>query len=93
MKGRNKNKSKMSILIGKTTLMLKLFPKPEKQTIKSIYNERLEKLFSRAPSNFGYKSDIEGIMDELAITKEQFKKNIRKPMHKASLYTVPRSNW
>ena len=71
MKGRNKNKSKMSILIGKTTLMLKLFPKPEKQTIKSIYNERLEKLFSRAPSNFGYKSDIEGIMDELAITKEQ----------------------
>ena len=71
MKGRNKNKSKMSILIGKTTLMLKLFPKPEKQTIKSIYNERLEKLFSHAPSNFGYKSDIEGIMEELAITKEQ----------------------
>ena len=69
MKG--KNKSKMSIMIGKTTLMLKLFPKPEKQTIKSIYNERLEKLFSRAPSNFGYISDIEGIMDELALTKEQ----------------------
>ena len=70
MKG--KGGAKMSVLLGKALLNLQLNKKPsEKFTIKHIYNERLEKLFSRLPSNFGYKSDIEAILNELAITKEQ----------------------
>ena len=64
-------KPKMSVVIGKASLMLKLFNKDKKHSIKNIYNDRLEKLFSHPPSNFGYKSDIEGILNELALTKEQ----------------------
>ena len=64
-------KPKMSVVIGKASLMLKLFNKDQKHSIKNIYNDRLEKLFSHPPSNFGYKSDIEGILNELALKKEQ----------------------
>ena len=70
---KRKNKGIRSSVTGKkTTLKLKLStPNVEKNAIKHLYNERLEKLFSQRPSNFGYQSDIEGIMNELAITKDQ----------------------
>ena len=66
-----KNRYKKSVFIGKGLLNLTLAKKPEKFTIKNLYSERLEKLFSHQASNFGYQSDIEGILNELAITKEQ----------------------
>ena len=71
MKGKKKG-IRSSVTGKKTTLKLKLStPNVEKNAIKHLYNERLEKLFSQRPSNFGYQSDIEGIMNELAITKDQ----------------------
>ena len=65
------NRYKKSVFIGKGLLNLTLAKKPGKFTIKNLYSERLEKLFSHQASNFGYQSDIEGILNELAITKEQ----------------------
>ena len=65
---RNKRKSKLSIMI-KTPLKLKLFP--EKLSFKKTYSEKLEDLFSHPPSNFGYKSDIEMMMNDLSLKKEQ----------------------
>ena len=67
---RNSKKTKLSMIV-RSPLKLKPIPQPEKQNIKQIYNEKLEKLFSHPPSTFGYKSDIESIMNELALTKEQ----------------------
>ena len=58
-------------MVGKSNLTSKLFNPNEKYTIKNIYCDKLEKLYSMHPSNFGYKLDIEGIMNELALTKEQ----------------------
>ena len=55
----------------KSPLKLKLFSQSEKLTLKQIYSEKLEQLFSHPPSSFGYKSDIESIMNELALTKDQ----------------------
>ena len=62
---------KPNILAGKSKLTSKYFNPNEKYTIKNIYCDKLEKLYSMPPSNFGYKLDIEGIMSELALTKEQ----------------------
>ena len=70
MDNRHAKKSKLSIMI-KAPLKLKLFPQSEKYAIKKIYSDKLEKLFSHPPSNFGYKSDIEGIMNDLALRKDQ----------------------
>jgi hypothetical protein len=53
----------------KIPLKLKLFS--EKLNLKKIYSEKLEDLFSHPPSNFGYKSDIEMMMNELSLKKEQ----------------------
>ena len=64
-------KSKLNMTIKTSPLKLKLSPKSEKSEVKKVYSEKLEKLFSHPPSNFGYKSDIESIMDELALSKEQ----------------------
>jgi hypothetical protein len=64
-------KSKLNMTIKTSPLKLKFSPKSEKNVVKKVYSEKLEKLFSHPPSNFGYKSDIESIMDELALSKEQ----------------------
>ena len=72
-----KKKYKMSIIFQKPTLTLKIFKDNKtSNSIKAIFTEKLEKLFSGPPSNFGYKSDIEGIMDELAITKDDLFKMV-----------------
>ena len=65
-----KKQGKMSTIISKTKLIMKLFPHGEKQTLKDFFNERLEKLFDAAPSNFGYKVDIESLLNDLGITKD-----------------------
>ena len=49
---------------------MKLFPQGEKPTLKDFFNDKLEKLFDSAPSNFGYKADIEALLIDLGITKE-----------------------
>ena len=66
-----KKQNKMNSLINKTKLALNLFSKAEKHTLKDFFNERLEKLFDSAPSKFGYKTDIESLLNDLGITKEQ----------------------
>ena len=67
---RNSKKTKLSMVI-KSPLKLKLVSQTEKLSIKQLYNKKLEQLFSHPPSSFGYKSDIESIMNELALTKDQ----------------------
>ena len=65
-----KKQIKMSSIISKTKLIMKLFPHGEKPTLKDFFNDKLEKLFDSAPSNFGYKVDIEALLNDLGITKE-----------------------
>ena len=64
------HKPKLSSILNKTKLMMKLFHQGEKQSLKDFFNERLEKLFESTPSNFGYKVDIESLLNDLGITKE-----------------------
>ena len=66
-----KKQNKMHSIINKTKLALKFFSKSERHTLKDFFNERLEKLFDSAPSKFGYKTDIESLLNDLGITKEQ----------------------
>ena len=65
-----KKLTKMSSIVNKSALILRLFPQSEKQTLKDFFNEKLEKLFDSAPSNFGYKTDIESLLNDLGITKD-----------------------
>ena len=62
-------KLKINSMNGKETLIQKF--SPDKHSIKNIYSDKLAKLYSKPPSNFGYKSDIEGMMNQLSLTKEQ----------------------
>ena len=61
---------KLNSIVNKTKLIMKLFPKEEKLTLKDYFNEKLEKLFNSAPSNLGYKSDIESLLSDLGINKQ-----------------------
>jgi hypothetical protein len=49
---------------------MKLFPKGNKHSLMDFFYQKLETLFDNPPSNLGYKSDIESILNELGITKE-----------------------
>ena len=65
-----KSSKKMSTIINKTKLIMRLFPQGEKQTLRDFYVEKLEKLFDGAPSNLGYKADIESLLNDLGMSKE-----------------------
>ena len=62
--------SKTSQIINKTKLLMKMFSKGEKQSLKDYFIEKLEKLFNSSPTNLGYKSDIESLLNDLGMNKD-----------------------
>ena len=70
----NRSEQRMKTLINKTKLVTKLFPKGKKISLMDFFYEKLETLFDNPPSNLGYKSDIESILNELGIKKEHLLK-------------------
>ena len=61
---------KTSQIINKTKLLMKMFPKGERQSLKDYFIEKLEKLFNSSPTNLGYKSDIESLLNDLGMNKD-----------------------
>ena len=70
----HRSNKRMKTLINKTKLVMKLFPKGNKLSLMDYFYEKLDTLFDNPPSNLGYKSDIESILNELGITKEHLLK-------------------
>ena len=69
-----RSNERMKALLNKTKSIMKLFPKGNKISLMDFFYEKLETLFDNPPSNLGYKSDIESILNELGITKEHLLK-------------------
>ena len=70
----HRSDKRLKTLIEKTQLTMKIFPKGNKHSLMDFFYEKLETLFDNPPSNLGYKSDIESILNELGITKEHLLK-------------------
>lgn len=70
----HRSDKRLKTLINKTNIVMKLFPKKNKMTLMDFFCEKLENLFDNPPSNLGYRSDIESILNELGITKEHLLK-------------------